>query len=143
MFMGDVGSAPLGFLLAVLTLWLARTVGPWLVIPLALLHANFFLDTGITLCRRVLRGERWHEAHREHFYQRLIRSGKTHAFVTGLEMALQAVVLGLMVLYLFAGTPIRVGLATLVVLLWLAFFAYCERSFRRSNLRAEGLGHRA
>jgi UDP-N-acetylmuramyl pentapeptide phosphotransferase/UDP-N-acetylglucosamine-1-phosphate transferase len=143
MFMGDVGSAPLGFCLAFIALWLTLEAGFWLLIPLVLLHANFVLDTSITFVRRIFRGECWHDAHREHFYQRLIRSGKTHAFVTGLEMALQAVVLGLMVLYLFAGTPIRVGLATLVVLLWLAFFAYCERSFRRSNLRAEGLGHRA
>ncbi|MGO8698214.1 MAG: MraY family glycosyltransferase [Limisphaerales bacterium] len=133
MFMGDVGSAPLGFLLAVLTLWLAMSAGWWLLIPLVLLHANFVLDTGITLLRRILRGERWYEAHREHFYQRLIRSGKTHAFVTGWEMALQAVVLGLMVLYLKAGVPVRVGLIAVVILLWLAFFAYCERLFRRSN----------
>jgi UDP-N-acetylmuramyl pentapeptide phosphotransferase/UDP-N-acetylglucosamine-1-phosphate transferase len=133
MFMGDVGSAPLGFLLAVLTLWLAMEAGAWLLIPLALLHANFMLDTGITLLRRILRGERWYEPHREHFYQRLIRSGKSHAFVTGWEMALQGVVLGLMVLYLHAHQPVRVGLIALVILMWLAFFAFCERRFRKRN----------
>ena len=134
-FMGDVGSAPLGFCLAMLTLWLAKSVGWWLLIPLVLLHANFVLDTGITLVRRILRGERWYDAHREHFYQRLIRSGKSHPFVTGLEMALQAVVLGLMVLYLHASAPMRVGLIALVILVWLAFFAFCEHSFRRSNFQ--------
>jgi UDP-N-acetylmuramyl pentapeptide phosphotransferase/UDP-N-acetylglucosamine-1-phosphate transferase len=76
MFMGDVSSAPLGFLLAALTLWLAQAHGWWLLIPLALLHANFVLDTGITLFRRIWRGEKWHAPHREHFYQRLIRAGK-------------------------------------------------------------------
>jgi Fuc2NAc and GlcNAc transferase len=135
MFMGDVGSAPLGFCLAMLTLWLAMEAGIWLLIPLALLHANFVLDTGITLVRRILRGERWYDAHREHFYQRLIRSGKSHPFVTGLEMALQLVVLGLTVLYLHASNPGRAGLAALVVLIWLAFFGYCEDSFRRSNFQ--------
>ena len=133
MFMGDVGSAPLGFCLAMLTLWLAKSVGWWLLIPLVLLHANFVLDTGITLSRRILRGERWYDAHREHFYQRLIRSGRSHPLVTGLEMALQGVVLGLMVLYLHASNPVRAGLVALVILMWLAFFAFCERSFRRSN----------
>ena len=133
MFMGDVGSAPLGFCLAMLTLWLAMSVGWWLLLPLVLLHANFVLDTGITLSRRILRGERWYEPHREHFYQRLIRSGRSHPFVTGLEMALQGVVLGLMVLYLHASLPMRAGLIALVMLIWLAFFGYCERSFRRSN----------
>jgi len=135
MFMGDVGSAPLGFLLAVLVLWLALDVGAWLLIPLALLHANFVLDTGITLVRRILRGERWYEPHREHFYQRLIRAGKSHTFVTGWEMALQGVVLGLMVLYLHAAVPARVGLIAVVILVWLAFFAFCESSFRKSNVR--------
>jgi UDP-N-acetylmuramyl pentapeptide phosphotransferase/UDP-N-acetylglucosamine-1-phosphate transferase len=134
MFMGDVGSAPLGFLLAALVVWIARDYGWWLLIPLGLLHANFVLDTGLTLARRILRGERWYQAHREHFYQRLIRSGKSHPFVTGVEMALQGVVLGLMVLYLHASVPARVGLIALVILVWLAFFAYCERLFRRSFL---------
>lgn len=43
-----------------------------------LLHANFVLDTGITLIRR-MRRERWFDSHREHFYQRLVRSGKSGA----------------------------------------------------------------
>src|SRR6185295_11154478 len=97
MFMGDVGSAPLGFLLAALALWIVVEYDWQLAVPLFLLHANFVLDTGITLARRVLRGERWYEAHREHFYQRLVRAGKSHTFVAGLEMGLQAIVLALMV----------------------------------------------
>jgi UDP-N-acetylmuramyl pentapeptide phosphotransferase/UDP-N-acetylglucosamine-1-phosphate transferase len=132
MFMGDVGSAPLGFLLGVLVLWLARSVGGWLLIPLALLHANFVLDATITLVRRVARGEKWHQAHREHFYQRLVRSGKSHAFVTGWELGLQLIVLALMVLYLQASGPVRVVLIGVVILIWLAFFAYSEVSFRRA-----------
>jgi len=132
MFMGDVGSAPLGFWLAVIALWLAMIGGAWLLIPLALLHANFVLDTGITLLRRMIRGERWYEPHREHFYQRLIRSGKSHSFVTGLEMGLQVVVLGLMLLYVVASEPVRVSLIAVVLLIWLTFFGFCERWFRRS-----------
>jgi UDP-N-acetylmuramyl pentapeptide phosphotransferase/UDP-N-acetylglucosamine-1-phosphate transferase len=134
MFMGDVGSAPLGFLLAFLALWAAKEHGWWLLIPLAWLHANFVLDTGITLVRRVLRGEKWYDAHREHFYQRLIRSGKSHAFVTGCEMGLQLLVLGLMVAYVWSGPVARMGLILAVLAVWGCFFAYCEREFR---LKAE------
>jgi UDP-N-acetylmuramyl pentapeptide phosphotransferase/UDP-N-acetylglucosamine-1-phosphate transferase len=133
MFMGDVGSAPLGFCLAVIVLWLTMNAGASLLIPMMLLHANFVLDTGITLLRRILRGERWYEPHREHFYQRLVRSGKSHPFVTGLEMTLQCAVLGFMVLYLHSSRPLRVGLIAFVILGWMAFFAYCEHLFRRSN----------
>lgn len=131
MFMGDVSSAPLGFLLAFLALWLARDCGWWLLLPLSLLHANFVLDTGLTLGRRILRGERWYEAHREHFYQRLIQAGKSHSFVTGWELALQTIVLLLMLLYLYSRPAARVVLVGAVLLLWGTFFVYCERSFRR------------
>jgi len=130
MFMGDVGSAPLGFLLGVSVVWLAKSASAWLLIPLALIHANFVLDTAITLLRRVARGEPWHQAHREHFYQRLVRSGKSHAFATGWELGLQCLVVGLTLLYPQVCLPARVGLSIAVILIWLSFFAFCERSFR-------------
>ena len=131
MFMGDVGSAPIGFLLAVLTLWMAKVAGWWMLIPLTLLHANFVLDTAITLVRRVLRGDRWYDAHREHFYQRLIRSGRSHTFVTLLEMGLQLLVLGLMLCYLSATPLVRMILILTTIGIWLSFFIYCESCFRR------------
>lgn len=131
MFMGDVGSASIGFILATLVLWLTADLGSRLLVPLLLLHANYVLDTGITLVRRVLRGDRWHEAHREHFYQRLVRSGCTHSQVTLAEAGLQSGVL-VMVLVFPAG-PIAQGILIAVVLaLWAGFFAWAEKRFRRA-----------
>jgi len=132
MFMGDVGSAPLGFLLASLALWLARDFGLWILPPLALLHANFVLDTAITLIRRICRGERFYEAHREHFYQRLVRSGESHVFVTGLEAVLLAFVIIMMVGYVHEGMWVRGMLILAVLAIWTAFFVYCEFCFRDS-----------
>jgi UDP-N-acetylmuramyl pentapeptide phosphotransferase/UDP-N-acetylglucosamine-1-phosphate transferase len=129
MFMGDVGSAPLGFLLAALVLWIAGSYGWWLLVPLAMLHANFVLDTGFTLVRRMLRGERWYEAHREHFYQRLIRAGKSHAFVTGWEMGLQTLVALLMCLYVLTAPVIQVIIAGAVIAVWTVFFWYSDKAF--------------
>lgn len=133
MFMGDVSSAPLGLLLAALAVWLAGVHGPWLLLPLALLHANFLLDTALTLARRVARGERWFEAHREHFYQRLIRGGKSHGLVTGMELALQSAVLALMIAYVLTAPAARPWLAVAVIALWLGFFGWAERVFRRAQ----------
>ena len=133
MFMGDVSSAPLGFLLAVVTVWMAHKNGWWLMIPLALLHANFVLDTAITLLRRIVRGERWYAPHREHFYQRLIRAGKKHTFVTTAEMAVQLVVILAMAAYVKADTAGRLGLIGAVLLLWAGFFTYAEILFNRSQ----------
>lgn len=133
MFMGDVGSAPLGFLLAVLVLWTAHRLGGWLLLPLLLLHTNFVLDTGITLARRVARGEVWFRPHREHFYQRLLRSGRSHAEVTLWEVGLQTGTLALLISYLYVGPLVR-GVIVLAVLgLWGAFFYVCERVFCASQ----------
>jgi len=43
----------------------------------------FFVDATVTLLRRLLRGERVHEAHRGHAYQWLARRWQSHAKVTG------------------------------------------------------------
>lgn len=140
MFMGDVSSAPLGFLLAADALWIASTYGMWLLIPLALLNANFVLDTGITLARRILRGERWYDAHREHFYQRLTRAGRSHRFVTSWVIALQIGVVALMYFYVHASPAGRVWSTLAVAGCWLAFFLCCELQFRRSQTPALACG---
>jgi UDP-N-acetylmuramyl pentapeptide phosphotransferase/UDP-N-acetylglucosamine-1-phosphate transferase len=131
MFMGDVSSVPLGFMLAVLTVWVARDAGWWLLVPLGTLHANFWMDSGITLVRRLLCGEAFHQAHREHFYQRLVRAKKSHTFVTLLEMGLQSVVLGLLALCIHAGASVRLILVAAVIMIWISFFAWAEMCFRR------------
>jgi UDP-N-acetylmuramyl pentapeptide phosphotransferase/UDP-N-acetylglucosamine-1-phosphate transferase len=133
MFMGDVGSAPLGMLLAFLALWICREHGFRLFIPLAMIHANFILDTGITLCRRVVRGDRWLEPHREQFYQRLVRAGQSHTLVTGCEGVL--LVVGSVAAVMMAGAGWRGQLvaAGFVVAMWGSFFVYAESIFRRSK----------
>jgi len=76
-FLGDVGSVPLGFLAGALGLagW-REEIWPWWF-PL-LVFAPFIADASFTLCKRALRGEPvWH-AHREHYYQRLVRLGAGH-----------------------------------------------------------------
>ena len=99
------------------------------------MHANFVFDTGITLVRRIVRGEKWYSAHREHFYQRLVRSGKSHTFVTSWEMGLQLLVLLLMIRYVNASGPMQIGAVVGVLLIWAAFFWYCEKEFRKHAAR--------
>ena len=82
-FMGDVGSAFLGFIFAVLAIIAARydhAQTPLLVIPLLLFH--FIYDTVFTFCRRLLRGEKVTQAHRSHLYQLFQRLGHTHLTVS-------------------------------------------------------------
>ena len=77
-FLGDVGSVPLGYLLGFLLLGAAAR-GAWL--PALILPAYFLADATLTLLRRLARGERVWEAHREHFYQHAVQAGLSHAAV--------------------------------------------------------------
>jgi UDP-N-acetylmuramyl pentapeptide phosphotransferase/UDP-N-acetylglucosamine-1-phosphate transferase len=133
MFMGDVGSAPVGFLLASFTGAIVLIAGFSFLVPLLLLHTNYILDTAITLLRRIIRGEQFYKPHKEHFYQRLVRSGKSHTFATSLEMSLQLVTLALSLLYLRAGASVQSGLVATALLLWALFFVYAETLFNRAQ----------
>lgn len=72
-FLGDVGSGALGYLMAVL-LALAMAVHPPIMWPVLLLPASLFLvDASMTLAWRVRHGQRWWQPHVQHLYQRLAR----------------------------------------------------------------------
>ena len=76
-FMGDAGSIPLGFMAAALGILGARqNVWPWLF-PL-LVFSPFIVDASVTLARRGLRGEKIWQAHRSHYYQRVVLLGASH-----------------------------------------------------------------
>jgi UDP-N-acetylmuramyl pentapeptide phosphotransferase/UDP-N-acetylglucosamine-1-phosphate transferase len=82
MFMGDVGSVPLGFLAAAFGLAGAKT-GLWPAWFPVLVFLPFIADASVTLARRAARGARLADAHREHYYQRLHRMGAGHAGTLG------------------------------------------------------------
>ncbi|MFN2643931.1 MAG: glycosyltransferase family 4 protein [Burkholderiales bacterium] len=86
-FLGDVGSVPLGFLAAALGLigWQADVWPLWF--PL-LVFAPFIGDATLTLLRRLVRGQRIWQPHREHYYQRLVRLGAGHRGTALLAYAL-------------------------------------------------------
>ena len=80
-FMGDVGSGALGYLVAgLLALGLSATDSApvlWLMLP-----AAFLADSGFTLLSRMLKGEPWMQPHTQHLYQRLVKRECSHAAVT-------------------------------------------------------------
>jgi UDP-N-acetylmuramyl pentapeptide phosphotransferase/UDP-N-acetylglucosamine-1-phosphate transferase len=81
-FMGDVGSALLGYSFAVLPLLAhKRAQGSWAIVGFLLVW-TFVFDTVLTFCRRALRGENIFAAHRSHLYQRLVIAGWRHDAVT-------------------------------------------------------------
>jgi UDP-N-acetylmuramyl pentapeptide phosphotransferase/UDP-N-acetylglucosamine-1-phosphate transferase len=77
-FMGDVGSIPLGFLAAGIGL-VGVQRGLWHSAIPVLMFLVFIADATVTLLQRLRRGERVWQAHRTHYYQRLVRMGLGHA----------------------------------------------------------------
>jgi UDP-N-acetylmuramyl pentapeptide phosphotransferase/UDP-N-acetylglucosamine-1-phosphate transferase len=76
-FMGDVGSATIGLLAAAFSLWGIRDgLFAWWF-PL-LVFSPFVVDATVTLIRRALNRDRIWEAHRSHYYQRLVQLGWGH-----------------------------------------------------------------
>jgi UDP-GlcNAc:undecaprenyl-phosphate/decaprenyl-phosphate GlcNAc-1-phosphate transferase len=89
-FMGDVGSIPLGFLAGALGFagWVQQD-WPWWF-PL-LVFSPFIVDASATLARRLLTRERIWKAHSDHYYQRLVRMGWGHRKTAWAEYLLMTV----------------------------------------------------
>ena len=109
-FLGDVGAVPLGFLAAVLGIlgWIDNLWSLWL--PL-LVFSPFIVDSTVTLIKRLLRGKKIWQAHREHYYQRIVQSGLSHR-----NTALSAYALMLAV----GGSAVWAGKQDLTVQYWVA-----------------------
>lgn len=89
LFLGDAGSVPLGFLAAAAGI-AGAAAGTWPGWFPVVVFLPFLADATVTLLSRALRGERVWEAHRTHYYQRLVRQGAGHRGALALYGALMA-----------------------------------------------------
>lgn len=115
-FLGDVGSVPLGFLMGVLAIDLA-VKGHWaaaLILP-----AVFVADAKITLWTRLIQGEKPWQAHKTHFYQRAAAALETHLAVVWRVIAADALLIA-MALWSLTSPWLALSAAAAVVagLLW-------------------------
>jgi UDP-N-acetylmuramyl pentapeptide phosphotransferase/UDP-N-acetylglucosamine-1-phosphate transferase len=89
LFLGDVGTLPIGLLLGWMLLLVA---GAGHLAASILLPLYYLADATITILMRLARGARIWEGHQEHFYQRAIQRGFSHAevivSVAGLNLVL-------------------------------------------------------
>ena len=129
LFLGDVGSVPLGFLLAWLLLSLAAH-GHWAA---ALILPGYFLaDASWTLARRALRGAPVWRAHREHIYQQAVQAGASHAQVSGAVAVANLALVGCAAAsvgpLLRQVTALSVAIAIIAILMW-----YLRRGISRAE----------
>jgi UDP-N-acetylmuramyl pentapeptide phosphotransferase/UDP-N-acetylglucosamine-1-phosphate transferase len=92
LFLGDVGSLPIGLLLGWL---LVRLAGSGHLAAALLLPLYYLADATLTLLRRLSRGERIWQAHRTHYYQRATDRGFTVGEIVGLVFIVNLVLAAL------------------------------------------------
>jgi UDP-N-acetylmuramyl pentapeptide phosphotransferase/UDP-N-acetylglucosamine-1-phosphate transferase len=92
LFLGDVGSLPIGLLLGWLLVLLA---GAGHLAAALLLPLYYLADATLTLLRRASRGERIWQAHRTHYYQRATDRGFTVSEIVGRVFVVNLVLAGL------------------------------------------------
>lgn len=118
-FMGDAGSITIGFLAGTLMILGVREGIFDLWVPI-MIFSPFILDATVTLTHRAFRRQKIWEAHREHYYQRVVLSGWSHRRTVLAEYAVMIVCGGFAVLYHHASETWRlIILGTWVVM----FFA--------------------
>jgi UDP-N-acetylmuramyl pentapeptide phosphotransferase/UDP-N-acetylglucosamine-1-phosphate transferase len=129
LFLGDVGSLPIGATAGALVMDMAAhgAIAAAIIIPL-----YHFLDATLTLLMRLRKGERIWEAHRQHAYQKAVDAGWPQPAVSGAVLVLNS---GLLLLALWS-----VGLSglaqTLCVGLALAAVVSLIAVFRRAGHRS-------
>ena len=128
-FLGDVGSVPLGYLLGWLLL-AAAAAGNWQVAVILPLY--FLADATITLLRRLVRGAKVWQAHREHFYQKAVVRGMSHARVASAVIACNTLLILLAVVTVWptgdveAAWPVFAAAVVVAGLLAYLYRAKCE-----------------
>ena len=117
-FMGDVGSVPIGFLLAWLLLTLAQK---GYMLQALIIPAYYLADATVTLVRRASRGEKIWLPHRDHYYQQAVQRGLGHARVSVVVAGLNAFLIGLALLSLWSEVGGLLGgvVVTALVLLYM------------------------
>lgn len=116
-FMGDAGSIPLGFLSAALGL-VGWQRGVWPMWFPVLVFSPFIVDASVTLVKRLLRGGKVWQAHREHYYQRLVQMGWGHRKTAIAEYVLMLAVGASAILLLNKSMSVIVSALVLWILLY-------------------------
>jgi UDP-N-acetylmuramyl pentapeptide phosphotransferase/UDP-N-acetylglucosamine-1-phosphate transferase len=79
-FLGDVGSISIGFVLGICLLMVA-SASARLFMSCVIASLYYIADGGMTILIRLVKGERIWEPHLKHFFQKAVRSGKSHRYV--------------------------------------------------------------
>jgi Fuc2NAc and GlcNAc transferase len=131
-FMGDVGSGTLGFLLAALPFQLSPGSRSTIVMAIVIFLWFFLSDGVFTIARRLIYREKIWTPHRTHLYQRLVKTGLRH------DQVVLKVIGGTLLLSVMATTSARLGDASawwiVIGAALISFLLYCRWTWVREKL---------
>ena len=130
--MGDAGSIPLGFLAGTLGVY-GFQQGIWPLWFPVLVFSAFILDASVTLVKRALRGEKLWEAHRDHYYQRLIRLGWGHRKTAIVEYLLMVATGGSALVILQEPVIHVVAWLSLWAIIYVLLAYFVDKAWKNSN----------
>ena len=137
-FMGDVGSGALGFLIAAVVLT-AIARGALGIAEAVVAVCAFAVDASCTLLSRLLRGRRWYRPHREHLYQWIARLSGSHSRAASLYVAWNLLLVAPMLLLMRArpawAWPLAVTVLAIGVAAWCLGKRACLRAAKNAKLR--------
>lgn len=125
-FMGDAGSVPLGFLAGSIGLY-GWQHGNWPLWFPILVFSPFIVDATATLLKRLLRGEKIWQAHRSHYYQRLVQMGWGHRKTAIAEYVLMLAAGGSAVLLIHQSMLMVLFILMLWILVYVAIMWLIDR----------------
>lgn len=139
-FMGDVGSAFLGTLLAAMPLLFPTSTRSMVLLPIAMALWPYIYDPFVSVIRRAWNGHNPLEPHREFLFHRLVRSGVSHAWVTAIYGLLSAIGGGLGLALVAGIVPVgaRPAVPLAVVIMAVLLTAGIEYRCSRRELAAAG-----
>ena len=97
-FLGDVGSTQLGFILVVLGIYFHNTY-KFSILNWIMLSSPFWFDATYTLIRRWRNNEKLSQAHQKHVYQRIVQAGYSHQKVIFILILINLFIVCMIMLY--------------------------------------------
>jgi len=125
-FMGDSGSSSLGFLAAILSIWahLNGTIPIWISL---VIFSPFIVDATTTLINRIIKWERFWDAHKSHYYQLIAESGLDRKKLVNFEYALMLLCSVIAIISYNASFEMQILFIIMLAFLYVFLMRYATR----------------
>ena len=123
-FLGDVGSIPVGYIAGLVLIYNFLNGGP--IVPLLIISMYYLSDSTLTLIIRIIKKKNIFEAHSDHFYQKILRTGQTH------RQVLNKITILLFFLFIFSMISVKYPFVSLIsaIFFTLGFLIFLHKHYQ-------------